>query len=68
MDKIEVEGINSLKGIIQISGSKNSSLPIIASTLLINDETIISNVPNLSDVIFMIKILESFFQKRVLMF
>lgn len=65
MDKIEVEGINSLKGIIQISGSKNSSLPIIASTLLINDETIISNVPNLSDVKFMIKILESLGSKVI---
>ena len=59
MDKIEVEGINRLEGSIQISGSKNSSLPILASSLLIDEEVIISNVPNLSDVIFMIKILES---------
>ncbi len=59
MDKIEVEGINRLEGAIQISGSKNSSLPILASSLLIDEEIIISNVPNLSDVIFMIKILES---------
>ena len=40
-------------------GSKNSSLPILASSLLIDDEMVISNIPNLSDVIFMIKILES---------
>ena len=53
MDKIEVEGINSLKGNIQISGSKNSSLPILASSLLIDEEIIISNVPNLSDIIFL---------------
>ena len=59
MEKIEVEGINRLEGNIQISGSKNSSLPILASSLLIDEEIIISNVPNLSDVIFMIKILES---------
>ena len=59
MDKIEVEGINSLKGNIQISGSKNSSLPILASSLLIDEEIVISNVPNLSDIIFMIKILKS---------
>ena len=59
MDKIEVEGISKLEGVIQISGSKNSSLPILASSLLIDEEIIISNVPNLSDVIFMIKILES---------
>ena len=59
MDKIEVEGIKSLKGNIQISGSKNSSLPILASSLLIDDEMVISNIPNLSDIKFMIKILES---------
>ena len=59
MDKIEVEGINSLKGNILISGSKNSSLPILASSLLIDDEMVISNVPNLSDIKFMIKILKS---------
>ena len=59
MDKIEVEGINSLKGNIQISGSKNSSLPILASSLLIDEEIVISNVPNLSDIVFMIKILKS---------
>ncbi len=59
MDKIEVEGVNDLKGNIQISGSKNSSLPILASSLLIDEEIVISNVPNLSDVIFMIKILKS---------
>ena len=59
MDKIEVEGINGLKGNIQISGSKNSSLPILASSLLIDDEMVISNVPNLSDIKFMIKILKS---------
>ena len=59
MDKIEVEGIKKLKGNIQISGSKNSSLPILASSLLIDDEMVISNIPNLSDIKFMIKILES---------
>ena len=59
MDKIEVEGIKNLKGNIQISGSKNSSLPILASSLLIDDEMVISNIPNLSDIKFMIKILES---------
>ena len=56
MDKIEVEGIKNLKGNIQISGSKNSSLPILASSLLIDDEMVISNIPNLSDIKFMIKI------------
>ena len=43
MDKIEVEGINRLEGAIQISGSKNSSLPILAATLLSNKKVYLNN-------------------------
>ena len=59
MDKIEIYGTEKLKGNIKISGSKNSSLPILAATLLLESEARITNVPNLTDVLFMIKILES---------
>ena len=34
LDKIVIEGGNPLKGKVQISGSKNAVLPIIAATLL----------------------------------
>ena len=34
MQKLEVLGANKLKGQIKISGSKNSSLPILAASLL----------------------------------
>ena len=34
MQKLEVLGANKLKGQINISGSKNASLPILAATLL----------------------------------
>ena len=34
MEKLEVIGAQKLKGTIKISGSKNSSLPILAATLL----------------------------------
>ena len=34
MEKLQVFGGKKLKGIVEISGSKNSSLPILASTLL----------------------------------
>ena len=34
MQKLEVLGGKKLKGLIQISGSKNSSLPILAATIL----------------------------------
>ena len=36
MEKLEVFGLNRLKGNIKISGSKNASLPILAATLLSN--------------------------------
>ena len=42
MKKIVIEGGAKLQGSINISGSKNSSLPILAATLLI-DEKIILN-------------------------
>ena len=34
MQKLEVFGANKLKGQINISGSKNSSLPILAASIL----------------------------------
>ena len=59
MDRIEIIGGNSLNGKIKISGSKNSALPIMAASLLTKDKISISNVPNLSDIKSMIKLLES---------
>jgi UDP-N-acetylglucosamine 1-carboxyvinyltransferase len=49
---------SSLKGKIQISGSKNATLPIMAATLLTDEECKIYNVPELMDVRTMAKILE----------
>ena len=59
MDKILIEGQKKIEGKIKISGSKNSSLPILAASLLSDSEIKINNVPRLSDVFLMIKILES---------
>ena len=59
MDKILIEGQKKIEGKIKISGSKNSSLPILAASLLSDSEIKIKNVPRLSDVFLMIKILES---------
>ena len=47
-----------LNGSIKINGSKNSALPIIASSILTDEECILENVPPLSDVKIMLKILE----------
>jgi UDP-N-acetylglucosamine 1-carboxyvinyltransferase len=59
MDKIIIEGGVPLKGSIEVSGSKNAALPIIAAALLTEEKCVIKNVPNLRDVATMIKILRS---------
>jgi UDP-N-acetylglucosamine 1-carboxyvinyltransferase len=58
MDKILVHGGRKLSGTVNISGSKNSALPILAATLLTKDECVIHHVPDLSDVHFMLQILD----------
>ena len=57
MDKLVVKGGARLKGRVDISGSKNSALPILAATLLTPEKCIIHNVPDLSDIRFMLEIL-----------
>ncbi len=58
MEQFVINGPTRLKGKVKISGSKNAALPIIASTALINGKVTIKNVPNIKDVLSMIKILE----------
>ncbi len=50
MDKIEIFGGNKLEGEVLISGAKNAALPFIASTILVDGKTFITNVPDLMDV------------------
>ncbi len=57
MDKLIVEGGYKLKGTVNISGSKNASLPILAAALLTNEPVRISRVPDVSDTNYMIQIL-----------
>jgi UDP-N-acetylglucosamine 1-carboxyvinyltransferase len=57
MDKLVVKGGARLKGRVDISGSKNSALPILAATLLTPETCVIHNVPDLSDIRFMLEIL-----------
>ena len=59
MDQIEIIGGNPVSGEIKISGSKNASLPILACSLLTIEPLKLYNVPDLSDVNSMIKLLES---------
>ncbi|MBP3299942.1 MAG: UDP-N-acetylglucosamine 1-carboxyvinyltransferase [Clostridia bacterium] len=49
MPKLRIEGGNSLCGVIDIQGAKNSILPIMAATLVADGECIIENCPDISD-------------------
>ena len=57
MDKIRIHGGHPLSGSIKISGSKNSSLPILAATLLTREQCVVHEVPDLSDTHYMLQIL-----------
>ena len=59
MEKLEVFGLNRLKGNIKISGSKNASLPILAATLLSNKKINLKNLPNVKDIETMLLLLKS---------
>lgn len=58
MSSYIIEGGKRLEGTVKISGSKNSSLPIIAATILNAGKTILYDVPNIQDTQMMFKILE----------
>lgn len=59
MEKIIVKKSQNLHGNIRVDGSKNSILPILAATLLSEEECIIHDIPKLQDVKIMCKLLET---------
>ena len=63
MKKIVIQGGAKLHGSINISGSKNASLPILAATLLIDEKIILSNVPIVKDILTMVNLLETLGKK-----
>jgi UDP-N-acetylglucosamine 1-carboxyvinyltransferase len=65
MNIIEITGGAELRGCVTVSGSKNAVLPLLASTLLTEEECVISEVPDLKDVDCMAELLESFGAKVV---
>ena len=50
MQKLEIKGGRKISGTVLISGSKNATLPILASTILTNKKIVITNVPIVRDV------------------
>ena len=59
MDKLLIKGGSQLKGEIYASGSKNSALPILASSLLADSPLRVGNLPHLNDVTTMLELLGS---------
>ena len=59
MQKLEIKGGKKISGTIEISGSKNATLPILASTILTNKKISITNVPIVKDVETMVNLLST---------
>ncbi len=65
MSKFIIQGGNTLKGNIKVSGFKNAATPILAASILTTEEIILHNVPVIEDVKKMIQILVSLGSKIV---
>ncbi len=59
MDKIVITGGKKLEGEVEISGSKNSVLPLMAGAILADSPCILHNVPILHDVETMAQVLKT---------
>lgn len=58
MDFLKIYQTPKLLGSVEISGAKNSALPILTATLLSKKDLIISNLPDVADVNTLLKLLE----------
>ena len=59
MQKLQIKGGRKISGKIIVSGSKNATLPILASTILSNKKILIRNVPIVKDVETMVTLLST---------
>ena len=59
MDFLQIKGGKTLSGEVEIDGAKNAALPLLALTILSKNRITISNLPQVSDVYTMIKLLEN---------
>jgi UDP-N-acetylglucosamine 1-carboxyvinyltransferase len=56
--KFIVHGGNRIKGTIRPNGNKNAALPMLAATLLTEEEVFLENVPRIKDVLTLMNLLE----------
>jgi UDP-N-acetylglucosamine 1-carboxyvinyltransferase len=59
MDKLIIESGNIVSGRVDIAGAKNAALPLMAATLLTDEQMTLTNIPNLSDITTMANLLIS---------
>lgn len=59
MSLIRIRGLRQLEGEIEIQGSKNAVLPLMAAALLHKGTTVLTNIPVIQDVTCMMGILKS---------
>ena len=59
MDKFVIKGPSKVKGTVNISGSKNASLPILAASILFDESVEIKNLPNVKDIDTMLLLIQS---------
>ena len=57
MKKLRIQGGYSLSGEIDISGSKNAALSIIAASIMTEERVVLENIPHLEDITTMIRLL-----------
>ena len=65
MDKFLINGPCKIKGKVSVEPSKNSSLPILAATLLFDRPVVIKNLPKVKDIYTMISLLQSLGSKVI---
>ncbi|ONI45459.1 UDP-N-acetylglucosamine 1-carboxyvinyltransferase [Candidatus Epulonipiscioides gigas] len=59
MSKLCIQGGIHLKGDVLISGAKNAAVAILPATILVNDVTVIENLPNINDVAILNEVIQS---------
>ena len=57
MSTLVIEGGRPLSGSVEVEGNKNAALPLLAACLLTTEECILHNVPRISDVEVMARLL-----------
>jgi len=58
MDRYVITGKQRLEGRVRVSGAKNSSLPLLAASILAEGTSTLLEIPELADITHMIEVLE----------